>query len=221
MAKSIILCKVSSITLSIIPNDISITVWEIWTLLANLYDRNDISLQFTIQNQIATLKMHGAADAEKYMAAHTAANECLAQMGVRLSDGNAIYALLRGLLSTGLWPLVRKTIKLEMQCNIQAVQAYETTMNMDGTNFNAHTRGTSTTSAPPSTTSRFGSMNPFLALICSTATVRPYTFQDAASTIVSKATQMLNESSLPGPRSEYANIAQNSRGENLNPVTGL
>lgn len=170
--------------------------------------------------------MHRVANGEKYIAVHTAVNECLAWMGVRPSDSNAIYALLHGLPSSRLWPLVHKTIKLEMQQNAQAMQAYETTMHMDGsTSFNMHTQGMSTASAPPigyaSSMSRFGSMNPFLALICSAATVRPYTFQDAVSTIVSEATQMLNKSSLPGPGLEYANVAQNPRLGNVNPVTGL
>lgn len=38
LVKSIILRKVSSTILSITPDDISITVQEIWTLLANLYN---------------------------------------------------------------------------------------------------------------------------------------------------------------------------------------
>lgn len=99
-------------------------------------------------------------------------------------------------------------------------------MYMDGgTSFNMHTQGTSTTSAPPFrhifSTSCFGSINPFLTLICSIATVHPYAFQDATSTIISKATQMLNKSSLPGPGLEYANVMQNPRLGNINSTTSL
>ena len=93
------LWKVSSMVLSFIPDDVSITAWEIWELLANLYKRSNISLQFAIRTQITSLKITGAADAEKYITVHTAANEHLASMGARFSDANAIYALLEALLS--------------------------------------------------------------------------------------------------------------------------
>lgn len=78
LAKSIILYKVSSMVLSLIPNDVSITTHEVWELLAGLYKWSDISLQFTICSQIADLRMKGAADVEKYIAAYMAANKCLA-----------------------------------------------------------------------------------------------------------------------------------------------
>lgn len=48
LAKSIVLHMVSIMVLSLIPDDVSITAREIWELLENLYDHNDISLQFTI-----------------------------------------------------------------------------------------------------------------------------------------------------------------------------
>ena len=38
LAESIILRKVSFTVLSIIPDDVSITTWEVWAVLANLYD---------------------------------------------------------------------------------------------------------------------------------------------------------------------------------------
>ena len=81
LAKSIVLQKVSTTVLSFIPDDVLITAHTIWELLASLYERNDISLQFTIKTQIANLKMKGAADTEKFIAAHTARNERLARMG--------------------------------------------------------------------------------------------------------------------------------------------
>lgn len=86
-------------------------------MLGSLYDRNNITLQFSIQSQIISLKMKGVPDVEKYIAVHTTANERLACMGVWLSQVDAIYALLWGLPSSGLWPLIRKAIELEMQCN--------------------------------------------------------------------------------------------------------
>lgn len=165
--------------------------------------------------------MQSTANAEKYVAAHTAANECLARMGVRPPEGDAIYALLRGLPSSGLWPLVRKTIELEMQQNAQALQTYEATMGVGASlPFNTHIRGMNM--APPNTLSlRFSVTNPFLALMRSAVLVRPYIFQDAASTIISEATQMLQESGPPRPGSEYVNVAQSPRGDNINLETGL
>lgn len=59
--------------------------------------------------------MKGAADAEKYVASHVQANDKLARMGARPSDADAIYALLRGLPKTGLWPVVRKGIETELE----------------------------------------------------------------------------------------------------------
>ena len=75
VVKSIILQKINSTVMSLIPDDISITARQVWQTLSNLYEQNDISLQFSIRNQISTLRMKGASDAEKYIAAHTAANE--------------------------------------------------------------------------------------------------------------------------------------------------
>ena len=223
LVKSIILRKVSSTVLSIVPDNVFITAWEVWAFLANLYDQSNISLQFTIQSQIMSLKMQSATNAEKYVAAHTAANERLACMSVRPPEGDAIYVLLQGLPSSRLWPLVQKTIELEMQQNAQALQTYKATMDVGASlPFNTHIRGTSMALAPPNTSSlQFSVTNPFLALMCSAALVHPYTFQDAASTIISEATQMLQESGLPGPGLEYVNVVQSPRGDNINLETGL
>ena len=67
--------------------------------------------------------MKGASNAEKYIAAHTAANERLARMGARPADSDAIYALLRGLPSSGLWPMICKGIEMEIQRNGQQIVA--------------------------------------------------------------------------------------------------
>ncbi|KIJ07130.1 hypothetical protein PAXINDRAFT_158525 [Paxillus involutus ATCC 200175] len=82
LAKSIILRKVNSTVLALIPDSISITTHEVWEIL------------FSIKTQISNLKMIGAADTEKYVAVHTLANERLARMGVKPSDKDCIYVLL-------------------------------------------------------------------------------------------------------------------------------
>ncbi|KIK97876.1 hypothetical protein PAXRUDRAFT_807490 [Paxillus rubicundulus Ve08.2h10] len=80
LVKSIILCKVSSTVLALIPDSVSITTHEVWEILTSHFDCSDISLQFSIKTQILNLKMIGTADAEKYVAAHMLANERLACM---------------------------------------------------------------------------------------------------------------------------------------------
>ena len=119
-AKSIIMRKISSTVLTLIPDNISITAREIWTILANHYDRADVSLQFSIKARIASFQMKGASDAEKYIAAHTHANEKLARMGAKPTETEAIYALLRGLPKSGLWPMIRKTIEGEVERSNEA-----------------------------------------------------------------------------------------------------
>ncbi|KIK10811.1 hypothetical protein PISMIDRAFT_68034, partial [Pisolithus microcarpus 441] len=103
VAKSVILRKINSSVLTLIPDDVSITAREVWNTLAELYDRSDVSLQFSLHTQISTFQMKGAADAEKYVALHTHANDRLARMGARPSEADTIYALLRGLPKTGIW----------------------------------------------------------------------------------------------------------------------
>jgi hypothetical protein len=228
LTKSIILRKVNSTILSLVPDDVSITACEVWELLASHYDRSDISLQFTIRTQISNLRMKGAADVEKYVAAHMSSNERLAWMGARPSEADAVYALLHGLPQTGLWPVIRKTIEMEMQRSIQALQAYQLPGLSRATSsaFSAHGRSSTSASLPnlrrTTSTLSLRSSNPFLALMQGVAPTQAYTFQDAASTIVNEATQMLQESGLPGPGSKYVNVAQSSISTpNINPETGL
>ncbi|KAF8844785.1 hypothetical protein BDN67DRAFT_894471, partial [Paxillus ammoniavirescens] len=112
-AKSIILRKVNSTVMTLVPDKISITAREVWNILANHFDRTDISLQFAVRKQITTLQMGSADDAEKYVAAHTHANERLARMGAKSSEADTIYALIRGLPRSGMWPIIRKNIETE------------------------------------------------------------------------------------------------------------
>lgn len=118
VAKSIILRKINSSVLTLIPDDVAITAREVWNTLSELYDRSDVSLQFSLRAHIATLEMKGAGDAEKYVASHTHANDRLARMGARPSEADTIYALLRGLPRTGIWPVIRKNIETE-QCSLR------------------------------------------------------------------------------------------------------
>ncbi|KIK15152.1 hypothetical protein PISMIDRAFT_74583, partial [Pisolithus microcarpus 441] len=77
LAKSIVLRKINSSILTLIPNDVSITARE-----------------FSLHAQISTFQMKGASDAEKYVALHAHANDRLARMGARPSEADTIYALL-------------------------------------------------------------------------------------------------------------------------------
>ncbi|KIK22307.1 hypothetical protein PISMIDRAFT_83192, partial [Pisolithus microcarpus 441] len=113
LAKSIILRKINSSVLTLIPDNVSITAREVWNTLAELYDRSDVSLQFSLRAQISTFQMKGASDAEKYVVLHTHANDRLARMGARPSEADTIYALLRGLPKTGIWPVIRKNIETD------------------------------------------------------------------------------------------------------------
>ena len=161
--------------MSLIPDNISITACQVWQTLLNLYERNDISLQFSIRNQISTLCMKGASDAEKYVAAHTVANERLARMGVCPADSDAVYALLRGLLSSSLWPMIRKGIKMEIQCNGQQIIAtqrnhlFTLAVPMGSTSLpHIHVSTLHTT--------RDTSNNPFLSPPCYGMRLRPHLF---------------------------------------------
>ncbi|KIK15737.1 hypothetical protein PISMIDRAFT_38111, partial [Pisolithus microcarpus 441] len=122
IAKSVILRKINSSVLTLIPDDVSITAREVWNTLADLYDRSDVSLQFSLRTQISTYQMKGAADAEKYVALHTHANDRLARMGARPSEADTIYALLRGLPKTGIWPVIRKNIETELERSEQSIR---------------------------------------------------------------------------------------------------
>lgn len=123
LAKSIILRKINSSVLTLIPDDVSITAREVWNTLAEVYDRTDVSLQFSLHAQISALQMKGAMDAEKYVASHVHANDRLARMGAKPSDADAIYALLRGLPRSGIWPVVRKNIETELERSEQSTRA--------------------------------------------------------------------------------------------------
>ncbi|KIK12369.1 hypothetical protein PISMIDRAFT_81094, partial [Pisolithus microcarpus 441] len=94
IAKSIVLRKINSSILMLIPDDISIMAREVWSTLAKLYDCSDVSLQFSLHAQISTFQMKGASNAEKYMALHAHANDRLAQMGTWPLEVDTIYALL-------------------------------------------------------------------------------------------------------------------------------
>ncbi|KIK15338.1 hypothetical protein PISMIDRAFT_115344 [Pisolithus microcarpus 441] len=124
VAKLIVLRKINSSVLTLIPDDVSITAREVWTTLAELYDRSDVSLQFSLCTHISTLQMKDAADAERYVASHVHANDRLARMGARPSDEDAIYALLRGLPRTGIWPVIRKNIETELERSEQLARTF-------------------------------------------------------------------------------------------------
>lgn len=89
-------------------------------------------------------------------------------MGVHPTKADAIYALLCRLPQSGLWPMVCKTIELEMQWNLQVVQAYEVTMAM-GIGFSGHARASSSTSLPSlchaASTLHLSATNCFLTLL--------------------------------------------------------
>lgn len=234
LAKSIILRKINSSVLTLIPDNVSITAREVWNTLAELYDRSDVSLQFSLRAQISTFQMKGASDAEKYVALHTHANDRLARMGARPSEADTIYALLRGLPKTGIWPVIRKNIETELERSEQSIRS------MGPSLFNAVPVASQSAWPPPANTpvtprNPFApsqqSTNPFLTPSRYFApqygqhpvplVVGMYTFKHAAQTIIREAMQMMNEGPTPGPGSEYANAAvQGGRGE-VNPLTGL
>lgn len=83
------------------------------------------------------------------------------------------------------------------------------------------------TSTPRPYRTRETSNNPFLDAM-PVPYVHPYSFQDAATTIISEAAQMLNEGCSPGPGSEYVNVSNPSHSSNsdtgigsINPEMGL
>ena len=109
-----------------------------------------------------------------------------------------------------------------MQWNLQ-FQAYGSSVSATP-GFSIHGRAATFSSLPsarPNTVQPSATTNPFLSLMQGTIAVPPYTFHDAASTIVSEVTQMLQELGLPGPGSEYANTASPSTDPAINPETGL
>ena len=116
-----------------------------------------------------------------------------------------MYALLCGLPSSGLWPMIHKGIEMEIQCNGQQIVAtrhnhlFTPAVPMGSTSLpHIHVSTLHTT--------RDTSNNPFLSPP-QASYVQPYRFHDAATTIISEAAQMLNEGHTPGPGSEYANVS--------------
>ncbi|KIK17425.1 hypothetical protein PISMIDRAFT_15110 [Pisolithus microcarpus 441] len=211
----------------------NITAREVWNTLAELYDRSDVSLQFSLCTHISTLQMKGAADAEKYVASHVQANDKLARMGARPSDADAIYVLLRGLPKTGLWPVVRKNIETELERSEQLARTLAPGL-FSAVLVVSQSAWPLPANTPVTPQNPFAPMqqftNPFLtppvtqygqhAHTLSPA-VRMYTFKHAAQTVIKEAIQVVNEGTAAGPGSEYANAAMpGGRGE-VNPVTGL
>ncbi|KAI6015532.1 hypothetical protein BKA83DRAFT_120572 [Pisolithus microcarpus] len=94
LVKLIVLRKINLSVLMLIPDNITITAREVWNTLTEVYDQANVSLQFSLSKRISTLQMKGATDAEKYVASHVHANDRLAHMGAKLSDADAINALL-------------------------------------------------------------------------------------------------------------------------------
>ncbi|EGO28342.1 hypothetical protein SERLADRAFT_434247 [Serpula lacrymans var. lacrymans S7.9] len=112
-AKRIILRKVNTIILNIIPDDVSLLACDAWTILADQFDCIDISVQYTIKNQLNDLRMKNAGDTQCYVSVHISANEHLSYMGAPLNNLEAIYLLLCGLPATGLWTCVHKIIDIQ------------------------------------------------------------------------------------------------------------
>ncbi|KIK81122.1 hypothetical protein PAXRUDRAFT_15411 [Paxillus rubicundulus Ve08.2h10] len=189
LAKSIILHKVNSTVLALIPDSVSITAQEVWEILVSHFNCSDISLQFGIKTQILNLKMIGARDAEKYVAAHTLANERLAHMGAKPSDTDCIYALLQGLPKSGLWPMIHKTIEMDMERAMQ-VSSFASLATL------------SSSASASSTFSTVSAHNPF-----NQSVGRTYGFHNTVNVIIKEAMQLHHEGAQPGPGSEYANTA--------------
>ncbi|KIK24713.1 hypothetical protein PISMIDRAFT_98161 [Pisolithus microcarpus 441] len=181
VAKSIILRKINSSVLTLIPDNISITAQEVWNMLTKLYDRSNVSLQFSLCAQISTFQMKGAADAKKYVVLHTHANDRLACMGAKPLEADMIYALLQGLPRTGIWPVIHKNIETELEHSEQSIR-----MMLPGF-FNAVLVTLHQHAASP--------------------VIRMYTFKHTTQMIIKEAMQMMSESSAPGPGSEYASAA--------------
>lgn len=197
-AKSIVLRKINSSVLTLI-----------------LYDRSDVSLQFSLRAQISTFQMKGATEAEKYVALHTHANDRLARMGARPSEADTIYALLRGLPRSGIWPVIQKNIETELERSEQSVRMMGPSM------FNA-VPAASQSSWPPPAITPVTPRNPFTP-------TQQYTnpFLAPAQHSVSRPSQH----AMPvigtytfrhaGPGSEYASAAIQGAWGEVNPVTGL
>lgn len=156
--------------------------------------------------------MKGAADAEKYVALHTHANDRLARMGARPSEADTIYALLRGLPKTGIWPVIRKNIETELERSEQSIRVVTPGL------FNA-VPAASQSSWPPPANTPVTPQNPFVS-------TRQFTnpFLTPPQHFIprfSQHTVPVVAGMYTGPGSEYASAAvQGGRGE-VNPVTGL
>lgn len=156
--------------------------------------------------------MKGAADAEKYVALHTHANDRLARMGARPSEADTIYALLRGLPKTGVWPVVRKNIETELERSEQSARAVIPNL------FNT-VPVASQSSWPPPASAPVTPQNPF-------ASTRQFTnpFLTPPQHFIPQLGQHavpVSTGTYTGPGSEYVSAAvQGGRGE-VNPATGL
>ncbi|KIK82111.1 hypothetical protein PAXRUDRAFT_154515 [Paxillus rubicundulus Ve08.2h10] len=84
-AKGFIHCFLSMPICQLIPNDKTMTTQAIWELIGCHYGCKDLSMQFIIHKQLATLHMKDASDASCYVGEHLSLQYCLLEMGANFS----------------------------------------------------------------------------------------------------------------------------------------
>ncbi|KIK36897.1 hypothetical protein CY34DRAFT_43970, partial [Suillus luteus UH-Slu-Lm8-n1] len=81
----------------------TVSARKAWDTLQEHYNRNDISSQYQIHQQLQVLRMKDSADASNFVGQHAALRERLIDSGAPYGDADAIFNLLMGLPTTPIW----------------------------------------------------------------------------------------------------------------------
>ncbi|KAF9223356.1 hypothetical protein BS17DRAFT_671238, partial [Gyrodon lividus] len=91
----------------LVPDNQVMMAQAIWELIGCHYGRKDLSMQFVICKQLATLCMKNASDTSHYVGKHLSLHCCLLEMGVNFSEEESVFQLLTGLPLSSKWRLFK------------------------------------------------------------------------------------------------------------------
>ncbi|KAG0692406.1 hypothetical protein DFH29DRAFT_817600, partial [Suillus ampliporus] len=100
-AKGIISRRLSPVVQSLL--DKSLTARQQWESLAKHFGRLDVTSQFELQEQLFNETLKDADDASRYIGIFENGRRRFAEMGVTVTEDEARFLLLHGLLKTTEW----------------------------------------------------------------------------------------------------------------------
>lgn len=119
-AKYIIECRLSPVIQNMLGE--KITARQQWDILHQRFARLDITSRFELRNQLFSEKLKDAADALRYLSVFENGRRRFVEMGVSLSDEEAIWMLLHGLPDTLQWVVYRSlTMGLYLTTNNSSI----------------------------------------------------------------------------------------------------